>query len=369
MSQQDTTGQTDRIGTETEAFIGRLLDSLAGAFEIYTIHIGDQLGFYDTLAENEPMTSRDLATRTGTHERYVREWLEQQTVAGVLEVDDETAEATERRYVLPEGHIEPLTEEDSLNYVVPLAQAFVGAASPIEQVVEAFHTGEGVPFEDYGRDMHEGQGRQNRAAFLHQLGTEWLPSIPDVHEHLQEEGARVADVGCGHGYSSIGIARGYPEIHVDGYDLDEASVAAATKHVSDAGLGDRVTIHHRDAADPHIEGDYDLVTAFECVHDLSDPVSVLETTRRLAGEDGTVVVMDERVGDTFTATGTEIEWLFYGFSVLHCLPVGMADQPSAATGTVMRTDTIETYAEEAGFSGFEVLPIENDFFRFYRLDP
>ena len=361
MSQLDTTQQT-------EAFIDQFLGSLAGAFEIYAIHIGDQLGFYEALV-TDTLTPRDLASRTGTHERYVREWCEQQTVAGILAVENETAPADERRYSLPPGHAEPLTDADSLNYLVPLAQAFVGAASPVEHVVEVFRTGEGVPFETYGRDMHEGQGRQNRAAFLHQLGEEWLPAIPDVDERLREAGARVADVGCGHGYSAIGIATSYPEVHVDGYDLDEVSVAAATEHVADAGLDDRVTIHHRDAAETDLEGEYDLVTAFECVHDLSDPVGVLETTRRLAGEDGTVVVMDERVGDSFTADGTETEWLFYGFSVLHCLPVGMADQPSAATGTVMRTDTLREYAEAAGFSGFEVLPIENDFFRFYRLMP
>jgi len=368
MSQQDTTDQTNRIETETEAFSEELLGSLAGAFEIYTIYIGDQLGFYDALAGSGPSTSRDLATRTDTHERYVREWLEQQTVAGVLEIENETVEATARRYSLPPGHVETLTEEDSLDFLAPLAQVFVGAASPIEQVVEAFRTGEGVEFAEYGRDLHEGQGRMNRAAFLELLGTEWLPSIPDVHDRLREEGARVADVGCGHGWSAIGIAHGYPAVHVDGYDLDEASVAAANKHVSDAGLGDRITVHHRDAADPDIEGDYDLVTAFECVHDLSDPVGVLETTRRLTGENGTVIVMDERVGESFAEQG-DLDWMMYGWSVLHCLPVGMADQPSAATGTVMRTDTVRAYAEEAGFSGFEVLPIENDFFRFYRLDP
>lgn len=367
MSQQDTTHQTET--EETEAFVERLLESTSGVIDIYTMYIGDRLGFYETLADDSSLTSRELASRTDTHERYVREWLEQQTVAGILDVENESAKATKRRYVLPLSHVEALTDENSLNYLVPLAQAAAGMILPIEQVVEAFQTGEGVEFEAYGRNLHEGQARMNRPSFLQLLGEEWLPSILDVHNCLQGEGSRVADIGCGHGWSAIGIAQSYPEVHVDGYDLDEASVAAANKHVSDAGLNERITVHHRDAADPDIEGDYDLVTAFECVHDLSNPVGVLKTARRLTGKDGTVLIMDERTSDTFTAEGNEIEWFLYGASVLHCLPVGMADQPSAATGTVMRTDTLQAYADEAGFSRFEVLPIENFFFRFYRLDP
>ncbi|HET7324108.1 MAG TPA: methyltransferase, partial [Halococcus sp.] len=327
MSQLDTARQT-------EAFIDHLLDSLAGAFEVYTIHIGDQLGFYETLADEGALTPRDLATHTETHERYVREWLEQQTVAGILAVENERANASERRYSLPSEYVEPLTEESSLNFLAPLAQLFVGAASPIDRVVEAFSTGKGVPFAAFGHDLHEGQGRMNRSVFSQLLGEEWLPAVPDVHERLQHESARVADIGCGYGYSAIAIAKRYPGVRVDGYDLDEASVAAANEHVAEAGLEDRVTIHHRDAGDPVIEGEYDLVTAFECVHDLSDPVGVLEAMRRLAGDDGIVVVMDERVGDSFAETG-DLDWMMYGWSVLHCLPVGMADQPSAATGTVM----------------------------------
>jgi 2-polyprenyl-3-methyl-5-hydroxy-6-metoxy-1,4-benzoquinol methylase len=178
----------------------------------------------------------------------------------------------------------------------------------------------------------------------------------------------VADIGCGAGWSCIGIAQAYPNIRVDGYDLDEASVELACANVRDAGLADRVKIELRDAGDPALAGQYDLVTAFECVHDMSDPVGALRSMGRLAGERGTVLIVDERVGDTFTPTGNDVEGMMYGWSVLHCLPVGMADHPSAATGTVMRTDTLRQYANAAGFREVEVLPIENFFFRFYRLN-
>ena len=356
------------IDAEKEQFAEWLLGAAEGAFATFATYLGDQLGYYDALVEAGPLTAPALAERTDTDPRYAREWLEEQVVAGVLSVEDERGAPDARRFELPPAHAEVLCEEESLDYVGGLPQIVVGSTLPIHEVVAAFRTGTGVPYEDYSPDLHEGQARMNRAAFLELLGNEWLPAIPDVHERLSAPGARVADVGCGFGYSCIGIADGYPDVHVDGYDLDEESVEAARENVAAAGLADRVAVHHRDAADPEIEGDYDLVTAFECVHDMSDPVGALETMRRLAGEDGTVLVMDERAGDSF-AERTEIEAFLYGFSVTHCLPVGMADQPSAATGTVMRADTLRGYAEEAGFSSVSVLPIENFFFRFYRLDP
>jgi hypothetical protein len=130
-----------------------------------------------------------------------------------------------------------------------------------------------------------------------------------------------------------------------------------------------VKFHLRDASDPSLAGHYDLVTAFECIHDMSDPVAALRTMLHLVGETGAVLIMDERVGESFTAKGDELEGFFYGFSVLHCLPAAMVEQPSAQTGTVMRPKTLRRYAEEAGFCDVEILPIDNYFFRFYRLQP
>jgi SAM-dependent methyltransferase len=345
-----------------------MLESTAGAFTIFTVHIGDRLGLYRALAEGGPATSTELASRTGTHERYVREWLEQQTVAGILEVADPAATPTMRRFGLPPAHAEVLAERDSLNYLAPLARMVVAAGSPMDSILEAYRSGGGVAYHEYGGDFREAQGDMNRAMFLQQLGTEYIPAVADIHQRmLADPPARVADIGCGAGWSSIGIAQTYPKVRVDGYDLDGPSIDMARANVKKAGLNGRINFQVRDAGDPMITDRYDLVTAFECIHDMSDPVGALRSMFKLAGENGVVVVMDERVGDEFTPQGNAVEWMMYGWSVLHCLPVGMTDSPSAATGTVMRTDTLRKYAADAGFCDVEILPIENFFFRFYRL--
>lgn len=359
---------TDEQAAERDAFVERILQSVAGAFDTFTLFIGQKFGFYRILDEHGPMTSVELAARSGTQERYVREWLEQQTVVGILNVENHEAPPTQRCFRLPAPHTEVLVDVDSPNYVLPLVQMIAGAVQPLPQLLNAFRNGGGVPYSEYGRDFREGQGAINRVMFLQELGQVWLPAIPDLHERLQANPpARVADIGCGVGWSAIGMAQAYPNIHVDGYDLDEPSIEMAKDNAREAKLNGRATFLARDAADINNAGQYDLVTAFECIHDLSDPVGVLRTMRQLAGKNGTVLIADERVGDSFTPSGNDVEWMMYGWSVLHCLPVGMADDPSAGTGTVMRTDTLRQYAREAGFRDVEVLPIDNFFFRVYRL--
>jgi 2-polyprenyl-3-methyl-5-hydroxy-6-metoxy-1,4-benzoquinol methylase len=346
----------------------RIFSSCIGFMEILSIHLGDQLGFFQALVEDDGARASQLAYATGTDERYVREWLEQQAVAGILEVDDANAQPEERRYRLPEGHDEVLLEHDSLYYAAPLAQQMVSITRPLPAVLEAFKTGGGVPYPEYGEDMRDGIAHANRPMFVNLMGTEWLPTIPDVHERFQANPpARVADVGCGAGWSSISIARAYPKVLVDGFDLDEGSIAQAKANAQAEDLTDRVTFQVRDAADPELSGRYDLAIAIECIHDMSRPVEALRAMRSMVDNDGVVLVVDERVGEKFQAPSDERERLMYGFSVLHCLPVGMAEQPSAGTGTVMRPATLRHYASEAGFSGVEILPIENDLWRFYRL--
>jgi 2-polyprenyl-3-methyl-5-hydroxy-6-metoxy-1,4-benzoquinol methylase len=347
---------------------GRLFSSLIDAMEIFCVYVGDQLGFYRALHEGGPATAAELAARAGTNERYTREWLEQQAVAGYLAVDNPEAAADARRFRLPEGYEAVFVDPESLIGGVSMAQILAGTVAPVNQLLEAFRTGEGVPYADYGRNLQEGQARVNRPALTHLLAQEWIAAMPDVDARLRAgPPARIADIGMGQGWSSIALARAYPKARIDGFDLDEASVAAARENVRAAGLDSRVTMHVRDAGDPELAGRYDFALAVECVHDMSDPVAVLSAMRRLVGPSGTVLIVDERVPDAFAPNGDEVERMMYGFSVLHCLPVGMVDKPSVETGAVMRRSTFRRYAEQAGFSHVDELPVEHDTFRFYRL--
>jgi 2-polyprenyl-3-methyl-5-hydroxy-6-metoxy-1,4-benzoquinol methylase len=351
-----------------DALVERLFNATIEAMDLFAVYVGDRLGYYGALAEGGAATSGELAQRTGTAERYAREWLEQQAVTGILACENPEAAAAERRYRLPDGYEAVLADPDSLTAMAPMAQIFAGCVKPLPQLLEAFRSGGGVPYEDYGADLAEGQAGTTRPQFRHLLAQEWLPAMPDLHARLRADPpARVADVGMGLGWSSIAIAKAYPKVRVDGFDLDEASIRVAQTNAEAAGVGDRVAFHVRDAGDPDLAGRYDFALAVECVHDMSNPVGVLAAMRRLVGDGGTVLVVDEKVADAFTAPGDAVERYMYGFSVLHCLPVGMVEQPSAATGTVMRRGTLRRYAEEAGYRAVDELPIEHDFFRFYRL--
>jgi 2-polyprenyl-3-methyl-5-hydroxy-6-metoxy-1,4-benzoquinol methylase len=358
--------------TKRDAFAERLLGSALGMFDIYAAYLGDRLGYYRALTDGGPATSAELAARTNANERYTREWLEHQAVGGVLDVVAASEDPSARRYALPEEHAEVLLDRDSLNFMAPIVRLIVGAVNPLPQIVDAYRTGAGVPYADYGADLREGQGEVNMPPFLQLVGAEWLPAAPAIDERLRAApAARVADIGCGAGWSSIGIARAYPKVRVDGFDLDPASIELAKRNVAaeDASVRERVSIALRDAGDPANAGTYNLVTIFEALHDMSQPVAALKAAKQMLAPGGSVLVVDERVAEQFTAPGDEIERLMYGWSFLHCLPAGMADQPSAATGTVMRPDTVRAYARDAGFSSVEILPVEHLFFRFYRLIP
>ncbi|MGH3977806.1 MAG: class I SAM-dependent methyltransferase [Pseudonocardiaceae bacterium] len=350
----------------TDAFTERVFAALLGTQEIHAVYLGDRLGYYRALDASGPATSVELAARTGTAERYTREWLEHQAVCGYLTVDDVTAEPGERRFALPAAHAEVLTRELSLNNLAGMARTICALGKQLDALVEAFRTGGGVRWEQFGPDAREGQGAANRPLFLGPLTSEHLPALGDIDAALRA-GGRVADVGCGVGWSAIGIASGYPQATVDGFDIDGPSIELARRNAAEAGVDDRVRFHHADAGTVDPQGGYALVCAFECIHDMPDPVSVLVAMRSLVAGDGTVLVMDERVAETFTAPGDEVERLMYGFSILCCLPDGLSHQPSVGTGTVMRPSTLEGYARQAGFTGIEVLPLDNDFFRFYRL--
>jgi SAM-dependent methyltransferase len=350
---------------QADAMAERVFEAMLGAMDTFVMHIGHRLGYYQSLAKEGPATSAELAARTETHERYAREWLEHQTIGGVLEVDDPAKPASERRYTLPAAHADVLVDRDSVRYSTPFMHVLAAVGPMLPALADAYRTGGGVSWEQFGDLIREGQAEANRPLFLSMM-PDMLAGVDDIGAMLRG-GGRVADVGCGYGWSSIGLAAAFPNVQVDGFDLDTPSIEAARKHASEAGVADRVRFHDVDAGDEGIAGDYDLAIACECVHDMPDPVSVLATMRRLTGPDGTVVVMDEGVAEEFGKVGDPIERAMYGYSALVCLPDGLSTPGSVGTGTVMRPSVLKGYARQAGFRDVEVLPIEHDVFRFYRL--
>jgi SAM-dependent methyltransferase len=364
-----TTAATTDQTFDTEKLAERLFEASIGTLELASVHIGGRLGFYRSLAEEGEATPRELAARTGTDERYVREWLEQQSVAGFLYVDDPAADAGRRHYRIPGAHLPALVAEEDLSYLTPLATLTIGVLGPVEDLIEAYRSGAGVPYDSYGADTREGIGALNRPQFVNGVA-DWLGSVPDIDARLRTmPPARVADLACGTAWSSIAISRAYPEVSVDAIDVDEGSIETAQRNVEAVGLTERVQPRVQDASDPSLSGRYDLVTIFEALHDMNHPVEALRAAREMLAEGGSVLVADERVAERFAAPGDEIERFNYGWSVLHCLAVANLDPDSAATGTVIRPETVRRYAGAAGFGRVEELPIEHDFWRFYRLVP
>jgi 2-polyprenyl-3-methyl-5-hydroxy-6-metoxy-1,4-benzoquinol methylase len=349
----------------SDALARRLFVDALGALELYTVYLGERLGLYRALADGGPATSLELAGRTGTVERYVREWLEHHAASGLLAVDDPAAGPLARRYRLPDAHRPVLADPDDVRYAAYKGVEMVRAARPLPDLVEAFRHGGAPPPLPWAP---EGRAEFNRALFVNLLGTEWLPAIAEVDRRLRADPpARVADVACGTGWSSIAMATAYPRITVDGFDLDPDVIAAAAEHAREAGLADRVRFSVLDAADPDLPGRYDLVTIFEALHDMARPVEALAAARRMLAEGGSVVVADEPVADEFTTAASEMERYAYGWSVVSCLPSAMGDPETAATGAVMRPSTLARYAQAAGFARTEALELDSDVWRFYRL--
>jgi 2-polyprenyl-3-methyl-5-hydroxy-6-metoxy-1,4-benzoquinol methylase len=353
------------IPTTEDALTARLLQSTVHALELFGVYLGKELGLYDALKSGARVTPSELAAAAGIDPRYAREWLEQQAVAGLLSVDDASRPADERRYWLPDEHVNVLAAEDHPSHLAPLAEMVAGIGGALERVISAYRTGEGVAYPHFGAAFRHGQSGINRPAFLNDLVTRWIPAAPDLYDALSRSVVRVADVGCGAGWSTISVARAFPRAEVIGFDLDEASVADARRNAVEQGVSVRFEV--RDAAALAHEGAFDLMFVLEALHDMSRPIEVLSALREALSPGGSVLIADEKVGDHFHAPADDIERLMYGWSIVHCLPVAMAERPSAAIGTVIRSDTVRALAASAGFTQVDILPVDAGFFRLYRL--
>ena len=350
----------------TDAITERLFNATIQTLELYGVYLGRTLGLYRALHREGPLDACELAAAADIAPRYAREWLEQQAVAGFLVIDEDADEADERVFRLPQEYVGVLVEDDDAAHVAPFAHMLVGIAGVLPQVAQAYRDGTGVDYQKFGPDFRHGQAGINRPAFLHDLTEQWLPAIPDLYERLQDgRGIRIADVGCGGGWSAIALAQAYPDAEVIGYDLDEASILDARRNAAEKGVDVRFVCKDADAM--AADGPFDLVLLLETLHDMSRPCEVLAALGRALAPDGSILIADERVAEQFTAPGNEIERMMYGWSISHCLPVSMAEQPSAGIGTAIRPAIVRKLAREAGFASCEILPIENLLFRFYRL--
>jgi 2-polyprenyl-3-methyl-5-hydroxy-6-metoxy-1,4-benzoquinol methylase len=349
------------MGADT--FADDVFEATLGYFRILSMYVGLRLDLYEALRDGE-LSADAVAERADIDPRYAREWLEQQVTIGVLEADVSQAPPVFR---LPEGAAESLLDPDSLSYLGATIRQLASLRGVIDPVIEAFRTGAGVAPDRFGAESADGQGGSNRPVYLSTLPGNWLPNIEPFRTKLEAGPTRVIDIGCGHGWSSIALARAYPQATVEGYDPDAHSIDQARAHAEEAGLSDRVRFQAVDGAT--IDTTADLAMAFECVHDMPNPVEVLGAARRALDENGAMLVVDERTRERFDGTPHQLESYFYGWSIFDCLPAGRAASPSVATGTVMRPDTLRGYAREAGFTRLEILPIEHDAFRLYLLRP
>ena len=349
-----------------EELAGRIFMEGVGAFHLGSVYIGLKHGLFVALVEDGPLTVRELAARSGLDDWYVREWLQAETTAGLLLADADDLETA--RFRTAPGVSETLVDETGPAFIGGLPLAVAAAYSVMPALLKAFRTGAGVPYASYGEDAVEAQAALNRPAFVNELVAQWIPQIPDVAALLADSNrlTRVADVGCGLGWAAIELAKAYPHLRVDGYDTDEESITRARRNAANAGVSDRVSFDVVDASRPYGDGRYDLILFFECVHDMAHPVEAIAQARAARAEGGTVIVMDERVGETLNASDPT-ETFFATASVLWCLPQGRVEPDSEAVGTVMRPGRFRGIASKAGWSGVEILPIDHPFWRFYRL--
>lgn len=344
-----------------EALVERIYEASLATFDIYTIYLGDRLGLYKALDQHGPLDARGLAAAANIDERYALEWLEQQATTGILEFRENG------RFELPRPYAEVLAHRDNANYFTPLTRMMVSVGGAMPRVVEAYKTGAGIDWGDYSPDLVEGQSELNRPFFRGQFVDDVLPAIPVVEATLRTPGARAAEIGFGGGWAAIAIARRYDGITVDGFDIDGPSVAMASANAAESGVANRVAFHHIDAGKVAGDGTFDLVYAVECIHDMANPVAALRAMGELAKPGAPVLVLDEAVADTFTGAVDDSERFFYGWSVTACLVNGRYEQPSRATGTVIRPPVLESLALEAGFTTVERLEVDAGFFRAYLL--
>jgi SAM-dependent methyltransferase len=327
------------------AFAMKALDDLAGALTASLASIGDKLGLYRALAA-EPLTSAELAARTNTAERYVREWCAQQAAAGYLGYDPAS-----RRFSLPPEHAEVLTNENSPLCVLGGFQGMTAATRAFPKLLEAFRSGKGVGWDQHEPDLFDGTRRFFRVGYMTHLVGQWIPALDGVEEKLRR-GARVADVGCGHGVSTILLAEAFPASHFTGFDYHAPSIERARALAAEAGVGSRCRFEVAPAKEYPGTG-YDLVALFDCLHDMGDPVGAARHVRDTLAPDGTFMLVEPFAGDRIEENlANPLAKMFYGASTFVCTPASLAQEVGLALGAQAGEARLRDVITEAGFTRF-----------------
>jgi len=330
-----------------EAFQGLAVAEAAAAESAACCYLGDVLGLYTAMAGAGPLTAIDLAERTDTHPRYVREWLANQASGGYVRYH-----AADGTFELPDEHAAVLADPSGPVDVTGIYPIIAAAWASADRAVDAFRTGAGIGWHEHDPRLYHGVERIFAPLYRHQLVQDWIPALDGVHERLAA-GGRVADVGCGHGASTIVLAEAYPASRFTGFDPHGASIATAAKSAAEAGVGDRVGFEV--AAADSLPGDgYDLVCFFDCLHDMGDPVAAARRAREALAEDGTVLVVEPQAADDLADNLNPISRLFYAGSVFLCTPSSLAQDGATALGAQAGPSQLLEVLAEAGFGHREI---------------
>ncbi|HET9125081.1 MAG TPA: methyltransferase domain-containing protein [Solirubrobacteraceae bacterium] len=340
---------TDQAAVDIDrlhAFVFRAVEEVGATLNTALVVMGDRLGLYRALAAaGGPLGASELAQRTDTAERYVREWLNAQAAGGFVDYHPQTG-----TYSLAPEQAVALTDAESPAYLPGLFQIALGSVTDAPRITEAARVGEGVGWHEHVHDVHEGCERFFRPSYNANLVAEWLPSLDGVSDKLAR-GAAVADVGCGHGASTILMAQAYPHSTFVGFDYHEGSIEIARGRAREAGVEDRVRFQLASAA--AYEGrDYDLVTMFDCLHDMGDPVGAARHVLSTLAPNGTWMIVEPHAGDAVEDNLNPVGRTFYGFSTLLCTPASLSQEVGLALGAQAGEARIREVVQSGGFSRF-----------------
>jgi SAM-dependent methyltransferase len=330
--------------TKLQHFQMKVLQDIAAAGGLACAYVGDRCGLYKTMAEAGPITSQELAKATGTNERYVREWLINQAAGGYVEYDPQS-----KRYALPLEHALVLADEDSEFFAAGGFQTFLAFMHAAPRMVENFRSGKGLGWGEQHSDLFEGTRRFFKPAYVGCLLQEWIPSIKGLQEKLQR-GITVADVGCGHGVSTMVMAKAFPNSKFYGFDTHLPSVEKAQKDADQAGLKGRVSFHQSVAHEIPDHG-YGLISYFDCLHDMGDPISACKRAKQVLKEDGCLLIVEPMAGNTVEENFNDVGRAFTSASVLCCTPNAIACG-GPALGTVATDEALSAVVKDAGFRTF-----------------